>query len=171
MDCKKAGEYMMEYMEDSISSKHLFDLKVHISNCESCKNEFEFYESFRGVDENSSKAFDSNNIMSRVRDANSLKIVPKDFNMETYSIFLYVSLFFGAIFLVLGFFDPLNQFFIDQGLIIPEAVLTAFNSCVSSLSMFLSFLYVLTLKINYYIKILLLIFVFYGIIVYFINKK
>lgn len=171
MDCKKAGQYMMEYMENNISSKHLYDLKIHIKNCESCKNEFELYESFRGMEDDCSKAFDSGNIMSRVRDSNSLKIVPKDFNRVSYLFFLVISLFFGTIFFLLGFFEPLSQFFTNQGLFIPQRILELLNICVQYISLAFSFLYVLTTKLNYYIKILLLIFVICGVLVYFIKKK
>lgn len=171
MDCKKAGQYMMEYVEGSISQKHLYDLKIHIKNCENCKNEFEFYENFKGVESDFSKSLNNDNIMSRVRDSNSFKIVPKDFSLESYFVFLYISIFFGAVFLLLAFYEPLSLFFTNKNLVVPKIILNILNDCVYYINVIFLFLYYAAMKLSRYIKILILIFVFYGILGYFIKKK
>jgi len=44
MDCEKAGEYMMKYMDGNLSESDAVKLNLHISECETCKLDFIIYD-------------------------------------------------------------------------------------------------------------------------------
>lgn len=109
----------MKYLENRLSSKDLYFLKIHLNNCESCNKEFSFYENMNMLEEmskTSTEELSSINVMDPIRDCSYSKIVPKDFSIKAYLLFLSITSFLGTIFIFIAIKENLKYYFVENGI-------------------------------------------------------
>lgn len=69
MDCKKANDLMMKFMDSELNEDDAFLLKEHVNNCHSCKEDFIIY----------------NQILEEFSDLNNVISAPDDFEINVMS--------------------------------------------------------------------------------------
>lgn len=90
MDCEKSKEYMLKYIEESITGKEMFELKKHIKECRECKEEFDVYSEISGeINDIDFESTENNDVVSEKFEIDVMKKISGiEFKTEKILIFL-----------------------------------------------------------------------------------